>query len=229
MYEKNDLGNDNRNHVFTVEDPKSATRPCNLRRVLDSRKCNDQNTDAFKQASANRKEINAWFSKLTTFRLRANNSPIIDANQFKDLEAGSSDSDDDNVLGNPAYGQSHRTRLQREARLGNLEEELAQPPPPRGSRNNGRQYAYTNNRAPSSRYPLISGLDPAREHNARNGQFPGNAGESLPGRQILQPQSRSTRSRPNVPVENGVTQTQGSNRSSTPHRSLNPPNVRLTP
>lgn len=66
---KNDLGNANRNHIFTV-DP--GHRGVNHRRVIAIRECNDETTDAGKNAAANKKATAGWSSKLSIFFVLVN-------------------------------------------------------------------------------------------------------------------------------------------------------------
>lgn len=61
-----------------------------------------------------------------------------DSQRFRDPDADIDDDDDNSVLGGAAFGQSHRAKLQAEARAGNLQEEIDVPPPHKGNKNKGR-------------------------------------------------------------------------------------------
>lgn len=136
-----------------------------------------------------------------------------DPKKFADPEADNVDDENQNL--GPAFGQSHRAKLQAEARAGNLTEDIDAPAPYRGNKNKGRQRDDARNSA-ARPMPTASSRDPPRNPNIGHGNRP-----------VLQPKSRYTVPVSNAPSPRVVISTGGesSGTRAPPHSS----NGRLTP
>lgn len=185
--------------IFDVYSPREIATTRILRRLR-------------KQLSTKPKLPGGSVSQLTFTDEATTDTSTLDSKKFADPEA-SNDDDENQNLG-PAFGQSHRAKLQAEARAGNVTEDVDPPAQYRG-KNKSRQNGDARN---SASRPLSTA--PSRDLSRNS-----NVGHR--NRPVLQPKSRHTGPTFNAPSPRVVVSTGGeSSGSRAPPRSSN---GRLTP